>query len=114
MKESFDKGYPVKMLNSRSIATGLAPPMTGNLAYQHCKKYVKDILLVTDEEIKKTCKILFENGLKVEPSGCAALAALLFNKIPNFDELAKNKERIKIVVIVSGGNVSVEELAQLF
>ena len=85
------------------------------MAYEHCKKYVKDILLVSNEEIVETCKMLFERGLKVEPSGCAALAALIFNKIPNLEELSRNKARkLNIVVIISGGNISAEELAKLF
>lgn len=88
----------------------------GSLAYEHCKKYVKDILLVTDEEIVETCRILFERGLKTEPSGCAALAALLFNKIPNLDVKNCNdgNKIINIVVVISGGNISTDELAKLF
>lgn len=110
MKDSFEKGYAVKMPTSKSIATGLAPPMAGSIAFEHCKKYVKDILLVSDEEIKETCKKLFDVGLKVEPSGCAALAALLYNKIPNLEKI---NSQLRIVVIVSGSNISVDELAKL-
>jgi threonine dehydratase len=68
------------------------------------------ILLVTDSEIKTTCKLLFEKGLKVELSGCAALAALLHNKIP---DLKNQKRPLKIVVILSGGNITASELSDL-
>ena len=112
MRESFEKGYPVKNPMAKSIATGLAPPMCGNIAYEHCKKLVKDVLLVSDEEIKETCKRVFEAGLKVEPSGCAGLAAVLYNKVPEIRE--SDGKKIKVMVILSGGNISVGELAELF
>ena len=67
--------------------------------------------MVSDEEILEACRILFEKGIKVEPSGCAGMAALIFNKIPNVD--VQNALNIKIVVILSGGNVSALELANL-
>jgi threonine dehydratase len=110
MKQSFESGQPVKMLNSKSIAAGLAPPMAGGIAYYHCKKYVKDILLVSDEEIKETCKNLFEIGIKAELSGCAALAGL--KKCPEL--LYTQNRALKVVVLVSGGNVTAQEMAQLF
>ena len=114
MYESLKNDYPVKMFTSHSIATGLAPPMAGTVAFNHCKKFVKGIILVTDEEIKSACKRLFENGLKVEPSGSAAMAAVLSNKIPNVDLKNSNVDKLKIVSIISGGNVSADELAQIF
>lgn len=84
----------------------------GKFAYEHCKKYVKEIILVSDEEIIQTCRVLFERGLKVEPSGCAALAALIHGKIKlKIDSTADRK--VKVVVIVSGGNISAKELADL-
>ena len=46
---------------------------------------------------------LYNGGLVVEPSGAAAFAALLHNKIP--DVAGK-----KVVVIITGGNVTPEEL----
>lgn len=106
MHQSFQLGYPVKMTDAYSVATGLSPPITGHLAYHICKTHVKEILLVSDFEIKQTCKKLFEMGIKAELSGCAAMAALLFNKLPKFD--ASNK--LNVLVIISGGNISAEEI----
>ena len=56
--------------------------------------------------------MLFNLGIKAELSGCAALAALMFNKIPNKEEI--NSKQLNIVVIVSGGNVTADELANYF
>jgi threonine dehydratase len=106
MSKSFQLGYPVKMTDAYSIATGLSPPITGHLAYHICKTYVKDILLVSDFEIKQTCKKLFEMGIKAELSGCAAMAALLFNKLPKFYD----SNKLNVLVIISGGNISAEEI----
>ncbi|ESO85316.1 hypothetical protein LOTGIDRAFT_130508 [Lottia gigantea] len=58
------------------------------------------------EKILNATKKLFDVGLIVEPSGSAAMAALLSNKIPD----VKFK---KVVVIVSGGNITPDELKEL-
>ena len=39
--------------------------------------------LVSDEEILTCMSRLFDIGLKAEPSGCAAMAVILNNRIPN-------------------------------
>ena len=113
MSASFKEGHAIKLPTAKSIASGLAPPMCGTLAYEHCKKYVKDILLVSDDEIKEACKIAFTSGLKAELSGCAALAAILFDKVPEIAQNSSDK-KLKVVCILSGGNVSAAELADLF
>ena len=67
--------------------------------------------MVSDDEIKQTCKKLFDIGIKAELSGCAALAALLYGKVPELKEA--NGKKLSVVTIVSGGNVSAEELVRL-
>lgn len=105
MQISFREGKPVNLSTANSIALGLAPPVTSKLGYSISKEYVKDILVVTDDEIVETCRILFNNGIKAEPSGCAALAAILFNKV-SFE----SDKKINIVAIITGGNASPKEL----
>lgn len=48
---------------------------------------------------------MFKLGLVVEPSGAAAFAALLHNKVP--DTTNKN-----VIVYLTGGNVSPEDLTK--
>ena len=48
-------------------------------------------------------KTLYEVGLVVEPSGAAAMAALLSGKVGHISDK-------RVVVFVTGGNVSSEEL----
>ncbi|XP_066524476.1 L-threonine ammonia-lyase [Hoplias malabaricus] len=102
MYRSFIEKKPVGM-DSKSIASGLAPPFAGALPYALCKKYVEEIVLVTDEEIISAVSILYRAGLVVEPSGSAAFAAVINNMIP--DIMGK-----KVVVILTGGNIGKDEL----
>uniref|UniRef100_A0A8D3BBZ9 L-serine deaminase n=1 Tax=Scophthalmus maximus TaxID=52904 RepID=A0A8D3BBZ9_SCOMX len=67
-------------------------------------RYVEAIVLVSDEEIKAAVTVLYGSGLVVEPSGSAAFAAIVNNKIPEL-------EGKSVVCILSGGNVGKDELA---
>lgn len=104
MFESYKAGKPVGM-EVKSVAAGLSPPYSGPNTYRHCKKYVKDILLVSDTEILQGMFQLQKHGLMVEPSGAAAFAALYHGKVPD----VKGK---KVVVVITGGNVTPEELVE--
>lgn len=76
----------------------------GKLTYQCCRRYVEDVILVSDNEILKCMSRLFDIGLVAEPSGCAALAAILNNKIP--DVAGK-----RVVAVVTGSNVTLSEMS---
>ncbi|XP_074644828.1 L-threonine dehydratase catabolic TdcB-like isoform X2 [Tubulanus polymorphus] len=105
MYKSFKEGKAVGLPTASSVASGLAPPYAGKLAYHYCKNYIDDIILVSDEEILRTMLRLYSRGLVVEASGCAAFTALFERKIPNgFGK--------KIVIVVTGGNVTAEEMYQ--
>lgn len=105
MFESFKKGLPVTM-KVRSIAGGLSPPYAGTNTYAHCRRFVQDVVLVSDQELLDCMKLLYQRGLVVEPSGCAAMAALLGGHIPNV-------EGKKVVVYITGGNVTPSEIVAL-
>ncbi len=77
---------------------------SGSLPYELCQKYVENIVLVTDEEIKSAVSTLYKAGLVVEPSGTAAFAAVTNDKIPDIN--GKH-----VVVILSGGNIGKDELS---
>ncbi|XP_063073292.1 L-threonine ammonia-lyase [Engraulis encrasicolus] len=102
MHKSFIEKKPVGM-NTKSIASGLAPPFAGALPFALCQNYVEDIVLVTDEEIKRAVSTLYRAGLVVEPSGSAAFAAFANDRIPNIAGKT-------VVLIVSGGNIGKDEL----
>jgi threonine dehydratase len=73
----------VQCPESRSIASGLSPPFAGENAFNHIKKFVRAIILIKEDEIKATVSSAFKRGLVVEPSGAAALAAVLTGKVTN-------------------------------
>ncbi|PFX13203.1 uncharacterized protein LOC111346337 [Stylophora pistillata] len=104
---SKQQGHAVSVKSVNTIAVGLAPPYAGKKTFQHVKEYVEDIILVTDDEIKSAVKTFYQAGLVVEPSGAAAFAALQANKIPDASEGSN------IVAIVTGGNITPEELCDL-
>lgn len=74
-------GHGIDTPNLVSIATGLSPPFTGQIAFDHVRKFCKGILLVSEDELKATVMFSYEHGLVVEASGAAALAALLHGKV---------------------------------
>lgn len=59
---------------------------------------------MSEEEIKAAVSALYRSGLVVEPSGSAAFAAIVNDKIPDLD--GKN-----VVCVLSGGNIGKDELA---
>ena len=103
---SLQEGHAVKNGAAKSIAAGLAPPFVGENTYAHVKKFVDDVVLVTDEEMIESVSILYHSGLVVEPSGTAAFTAVRCGKIAGI-------EGKKVIVVLTGGNVSPEELTKL-
>ncbi|XP_074482175.1 L-threonine ammonia-lyase-like [Sebastes fasciatus] len=103
MYRSFIEKKPVGM-DTKSIASGLAPPFAGTLPFELCQRYVEGIVLINDEEIKAAVSALYRSGLVVEASGSAAFAAVVNDKIPDLE--GKN-----VVCILSGGNIGKDELA---
>ncbi|KAI2656032.1 Phenylserine dehydratase [Labeo rohita] len=101
--KSFIEKKPVGM-DAKSIESGLAPPFAGSLPYELGQKYVENIVLVTDEEIKSAVSTFYKAGLVVEPSGTVVFAAIMNNKIPFIN--GKN-----VMVILSEGNIGIYELS---
>ncbi|XP_030845396.1 uncharacterized protein LOC115925516 [Strongylocentrotus purpuratus] len=106
MYKSKQSGKPAQDPNVRSIASGLSPPFAGSNAFRHVEEYVEDILLLSEEEIIAAVSRLYHAGLVVEPAGAAAFGAVLFGKVPDI-------EGKKVVVVITGGNVSPQELCDI-
>lgn len=67
------------------------------------RKYVDEVFVVSDEEIKKAMVLLLERAkLLVEPSGVASLAAIISRQLSFKDK--------KVVAILSGGNIDLDKL----
>lgn len=107
MTKCFEAGKPVDLPTVKSIASGLCSPQGGHITYPLLREHINGIVLVTEQEIIDTTVKLAKLGFVVEPSGAAALAAVLHGKIP---ESLKGK---RVVVTVSGGNITLDALQQL-
>lgn len=101
MQRSLEAGAPVTLRSTRSIADGLLPVRVGDLTFAHVREFVDAILTVSDEAIATAVHWLYYDArLVVEPSGAAALAALLSGQAD--PHLPSSHS---VVAVVSGGNV---------
>ena len=92
--------------NVNTIADGLALKKPGIKPFNIVRKYVDDVVLVTEAEIKKALVFLLERAkLLVEPSGAVSVAAAISNQLN-----MKDKE---VVAILSGGNIDLDNLNQI-
>ena len=89
-----------------TIADGIAVKEPGSNTFELCRKYVDDIVTVTDDEISTAILTLIEkHKLIAEGAGAVPVAAVMFNKVP-----VKGK---KVVCLVSGGNIDVTILSRV-
>ena len=89
-----------------TIADGIAVKEPGSNTFELCRKYVDDIVTVTDDEISTAILTLIEkHKLLAEGAGAVPVAAVMFNKVP-----VKGK---KVVCLVSGGNIDVTILSRV-
>jgi threonine dehydratase len=89
-----------------TIADGLRTPIPGEITFPIVRALAEDVLLVSEEEIKATVRFLLSRmKLLTEPSGAVAAAALLHKKLP--------ADLKSVGVILSGGNVDLDALAQI-
>lgn len=106
MYQSLKEGHPITVDKVDSIADGLMVNKPGELNFKHTQKYVDDFILVSEKEIAETVGLMADHSkIVAEPSGAAALAAMLYNHTH-----LRNKN---VAVLVSGGNVSLELYASL-
>ena len=103
---SFQAGKRIKIDTPPTIADGLRSTMPGELTFPIIQKHVEQMILVSEEEIRATLKfMLMRLKILVEPSGAVSAAAVLFKKLPAGVR--------RVGVILSGGNVDYEQLANL-
>jgi threonine dehydratase len=98
--------FPAEQV-SRTIADGLRTQSVGAINFELIRRYVDDIVTVTEDEILEATRLLASNPKTVaEPSGAVATAAFLFHGA----ELPQSKMN---VAIISGGNIEPELLARI-
>lgn len=101
---SIQAGYIIPSIYPETIADGLRTSLCER-TFKIIQKYVDEIVTVSELEILNGMRFIWEKmKLVVEPSGAVPVAILLSNKIDT-----KNK---KIGVIISGGNIVLDEFFQ--
>ncbi len=107
MTAAIAAGEPVRLEHVESIADGLAPPFVGHLNLEAAQRFVEQVALVSDEEIRHALGLVLERAkLLIEPSAAAPVAALLEGRLPL-------EPGTRVVVVLSGGNLDLDTLAAL-
>lgn len=105
VRRSREAGRPVVLERPHSIADKLVAKSTSQLNVDLIRKYVDDIVTVTDAAIGSAVYDYLERlSLLVEPSGAATLAALRSGAV---------RPRGRTVLVVSGGNAAPAVLARI-
>lgn len=106
MKLSMKDGKPSTLKSLSTIADGIAVKTPGKLNFEATQKYVDELLVVNDAEIAHTAYLLLQRAkILTEPSGAAAMAAVLHKKM----DLSNRN----VIPIISGGNANMGILEQI-
>ncbi|HSW94521.1 MAG TPA: threonine/serine dehydratase [Gammaproteobacteria bacterium] len=104
MAKSLAAGKIVALSKVTSIAISLGATKVAERTFEIVKKYVDRVLTVSDEDaVRELRAILADDKLFVEPASSCALSAVMSGNLPDL----KGK---KIAVVLSGGNISLEQL----
>lgn len=99
---SLEAGKIVPSLNPQTIADGLRTSL-GDLTFAIIQKHVPCIMTVSEDEIVRGMRLLWERlKIVVEPSGVVPFAAALVH--------AKELKGKRVGLILSGGNVDLDRL----
>jgi threonine dehydratase len=102
--ESVRRGEPVRIPEVRTICDALIAQTPGRLPFTHIQRYVDDMVLVTDDEVKAAIRWLVEYAKQVVEAGGAVCAAALLT--------SKATAQGNTVALLSGGNIAPATLAQ--
>jgi threonine dehydratase len=93
--------------NPNTIADGARTPSLGKLTFPLVLHYVDDMVTVSEEAILRTMFFLWERmKIVVEPTGVLAATALLEDIVKMCDS--------RIGIIITGGNVDLKQVSQIF
>jgi threonine dehydratase len=92
---------------TRTAADGLRTQSIGPINFEHMRRYVDEIVTVSEQEIRETIRRLAASPkTTAEPSGAVAVAAFLFHRA----ELPPAEVN---VAVISGGNIEPHTLAEI-
>jgi len=107
MKAAMEAGRTVEISTQPTIADGLAVKRAGEITSEIVRRYVDEIVTVSEDEIASAIlKLLEIEKTVVEGGGAVGLAAVLFGKIAGIE----NKN---VAMIISGGNIDPNLLSKI-
>lgn len=103
MKKAIDSNERICLDKVSTIADGISVKEPGAITFEMVKRYVDEVVTVSDNEIAAAILALLEKQKMVaEGAGAVAVAAVMFNKLP--------LDGKKVCCLVSGGNIDVNFL----
>jgi threonine dehydratase len=107
MLQALEAGRPVTLEAANTIADGIAVKRAGDLTLEHVKRWVDEIVTVSEEEIASAILYLLEREKTVvEGAGAVGVAALTQRKV-------RGLEGKRVVFVISGGNIDVNLVARV-
>jgi threonine dehydratase len=106
MYRSFIENSPQSLDAVRTIADSLGAPFCTPYSFAINRKFVDEVVLVNDDQIRDGMRLLFRAAkLVVEPAGAAALAALMY-------PLRSRLEGKSVGIIVCGANIDADTFSR--
>ncbi|MTK11572.1 MAG: threonine ammonia-lyase [Clostridiaceae bacterium] len=106
-KASLEKGKVVTLPGAKSLADGISVSTPGDVCFEYIKKYVDEVVTVSEDDIAYGMFSLMErNKLVAEGAGASAIGSLLAGKVSGIE--GKN-----VVALISGGNVDIATVSKI-
>ena len=107
MLAALEAGRPVTLEPASTVADGIAVKRAGDLTFEHVRRWVDEIVTVSEEEIASAILYLLEREKTVaEGAGAVSVAALMNHRVQGLGGK-------QVVAIVSGGNIDVNLVARI-
>lgn len=105
MKYSLIANKCICLEKINTLADGIAVRQPGRIPFEIVKDIVEEIIVVSDDEMKKAlCQLVLKDKIVPELAGAASVAALSKIKLPKFGA---------IVCLISGGNIDQKLLVSI-
>lgn len=102
MRRSFNAGAPQTIDRVRTIADSLGSPRAEPYSFALCRHFLDDVVLVSDDELRESMRLLFHSmKLACEPACAASTAALL-------GPLSERLWGKRVGLILCGSNIGLE------
>jgi len=106
LSEALKAKKVVTVPSPASVADGLIPSSLGEITYEICSRNVDGSFVASEDDILRATRTMVrEARVFAEPSGAAPLAPLLSGASPSVGG--------RVVLVVSGGNISHQLLAKM-